>query len=110
MHSWTEMINRKNEEKSVSSTEKERINKIYLYPIEHELVHREGKTMRDMNEEYEWVHSQNLQKFKGKWIAVINKKIICSGSYADDVVKEAKKKSKETPFLIKVPTEEYLSL
>jgi hypothetical protein len=67
-------------------------------------------TMRDMNDEYEWVHNQNLKKFKGQWIAVINKKIICSGPYADDVVKEAKKRSKETPFLIKVPTEDYLSL
>jgi hypothetical protein len=66
--------------------------------------------MRDMNDEYEWAHNQNLKKFKGKWIAVINKKIICSGPYADDVVKEAKKRSKETPFLIKVPTEDYLSL
>ena len=66
--------------------------------------------MRDINAEYEWVNSQNLQRFKGKWIAVINKKIICSGPYVNEVVIEAKKKSKETPFLIKVPTEEYLSL
>ena len=66
--------------------------------------------MRDINAEYEWVNSQNLQRFKGKWIAVINKKIICSGPYANEVVREVKKKSKETPFLIRVPTEEYLSM
>jgi hypothetical protein len=67
-------------------------------------------TMRNINDEYEWVHNQNLKKFKGKWIAVINKKIVGSGLFADDVVKEVKKKTKETPFLIKVPTEDYLSL
>ncbi|MCX6666227.1 MAG: DUF5678 domain-containing protein [Euryarchaeota archaeon] len=88
----------------------EKTDKIFLYPINHESVNPKGNTMRDFNDEYEWVNSQNLQKFKGKWIAVINKKIICSGPFADDVVKEVKKKSKETPFLIKVPTEEYLSL
>ena len=49
-------------------------------------------TLRYMNNEYEWAHNQNLKKFKGKWIAVINKKIICSGPYANEVVKEAKKK------------------
>jgi hypothetical protein len=66
--------------------------------------------MREVNDEYEWVQKQNLEQFKGKWIAVVNKKIIASGSYADDVVKEVKKKTKETPFLIKVPTEDNLSL
>jgi hypothetical protein len=66
--------------------------------------------MRDINDEYEWAHNQNLKKFRGKWIAVINKKIVGSGLYADDVVKEVKKKSKETPLLIKVPTEKYLFL
>ena len=64
--------------------------------------------MKNINKDYEWIQRQNLQQFKGKWIAVINKKIICSGSFADEVVKEAKKKSKETPFLIKVPTENFL--
>jgi hypothetical protein len=66
--------------------------------------------MRDFNDEYRWLQKQNLEQFKGKWIAVIDKKIVGSGLYADDVVKEVKKKTKETPFLIKVPTEDYLSL
>lgn len=66
--------------------------------------------MRNLSDEYEWSQKQNLEIFKGKWIAVINKKIVGSGLYADDVVKEVKKKTKETPFLIKVPTEDYLSL
>jgi hypothetical protein len=66
--------------------------------------------MSDINDEYEWVQRQNLQRFKGKWIAVINKKIICSGLFADDVVKEAKKKGKETPFLFRELTDQHLSL
>ena len=66
--------------------------------------------MRDINDEYEWVQHQNLKKFKGKWIAVVNKKIISSGQYADDVVKEAKKKGKETLFLFRELTDQHLSL
>jgi len=64
--------------------------------------------MKKINSEYEWVQHQDLNEFKGKWIAVINKKIVGSGLYADDVVKEVKKKNKETPLLIKVATEKYL--
>lgn len=66
--------------------------------------------MKNLQDEYDWIQEQNLESFKGKWIAVINKKIVGSGLYADDVVKEVKKKTNETPFLIKVPTEDYLSL
>jgi hypothetical protein len=66
--------------------------------------------MRDINREYQWVQRQNLHQFKGKWVAVVNKKIICSGPYADDVAIKTKKKSKETPLLIKVATEKYLFL
>ena len=64
--------------------------------------------MRDMNDEYEWVQHQNLKKFKGKWIAVVNKQIISSGQYADDVVKEVKKKCNDTPLLVKIPADNYL--
>jgi hypothetical protein len=64
--------------------------------------------MRDFNDEYRWLQKQNLEQFKGKWIAVINKKIVGSGLYADDVVKEIKMKNKEIPLLIKVATEKYL--
>jgi hypothetical protein len=66
--------------------------------------------MKNVQDEYDWIQKQNLESFKGKWIAVINKKIVGSGFYADDVVKEVKKKTNETPFLIKVLTEDYLSL
>lgn len=66
--------------------------------------------MGNINAEYEWVNNQNLKKFRGKWIAVYNKKILSSGEYADDVVKEAKKKIKEPVFLVKVPMEGYISV
>ena len=66
--------------------------------------------MTSINSEYKWVSSQNLKKFRGKWIAVYNKKILASGKNADKVVEEAKKKIKGSPFLIKVPLEKYLSI
>jgi len=66
--------------------------------------------MTDINAEYEWISNQNLKQFRGKWIAVFNKKIISSGKYANEVAKKAKKQIKETPFLIKVPLEGYISV
>jgi len=66
--------------------------------------------MGNINAEYEWISNQNLKKFRGKWIAVYNKKILSSGKYADKVAKEAKEKIKESPFLIKVPLEGYISV
>ena len=66
--------------------------------------------MTDINAEYEWISNQNLKQFRGKWIAVFNKKIISSGKYANEVAKKAKEQIKETPFLIKVPLEGYISI
>jgi hypothetical protein len=66
--------------------------------------------MEDINAEYEWISNQNLKQFSGQWIAVFNKKIISSGEYAHEVAKKAKKQIKETPFLIKVPIEGYISV
>jgi hypothetical protein len=66
--------------------------------------------MSNIDADYEWVNNQNLSKFRGKWIAVHNKRILSSGEYADDVAKEAKKKTKESVFLVKVPLEGYISV
>ncbi|MCU0851586.1 MAG: DUF5678 domain-containing protein [Candidatus Thermoplasmatota archaeon] len=66
--------------------------------------------MKNLQDEYDWIQKQNLESFKGKWIAVINKKIVGSGLYADDVVKEVKKKTTETPLLLRISTDYYLSL
>ena len=66
--------------------------------------------MTNVNAEYEWISHQNLRQFRGKWIAVFNKKIISSGKYAHNVAKQAKEQIKDTPFLIKVPLEGYISV
>ena len=66
--------------------------------------------MTDISSEYEWISNQNLKQFRGKWIAVFNKKIISSGKYANEVAKKAREQIKETPFLIKVPLEGYISV
>jgi hypothetical protein len=44
--------------------------------------------MKNLQDEYDWIQKQNLESFKGKWIAVINKKVVGSGLYADDLIKE----------------------
>jgi hypothetical protein len=66
--------------------------------------------MDNISAEYKWISSQNLKKFKGKWIAVHGKQILSSGKYADKVAKEAREKSKVMPFLVKVPEEGYISV
>ena len=65
---------------------------------------------RDLTGEYEYISNQNLKRFRGRWIAVANKKIISSGKYADEVVKKAREKTSETIFLIKVPLDGYISV
>ena len=66
--------------------------------------------MVNISADYEWISSQNLHKFRGQWIAVFNKKIISSGEFAHDVAKKAQEQIQQTPFLIKVPLEGYLSV
>ena len=68
------------------------------------------QTNSTINDDYEWTHHQDLHKYQGKWIAVVNQKILCSGQYADDVVREVKKRSIKTPLLMKVASEKYLFL
>ena len=54
-------------------------------------------------EDYECFLKENLYKYSGKWIAIINNQVVASGQDAALVVKEAKAKyPAKRPFLAKV--------
>lgn len=60
---------------------------------------------------YLWYVKADVSKYKGKWIAIVNQKVVAVGARAKDVVEEAEKKyPTEQLCLAKVPTEETLIL
>jgi len=56
-----------------------------------------------MMENYEWFCSADLRKYRGKWVVVINKRIVASGYDVKSVLEKARKLyPNEEPFLAKV--------
>ena len=61
-----------------------------------------------MKSEYEYVMSAHdqLGEHLGKWIAVVNNRIVSTGSNANQIYQEAKKKHPDkVPFIMKIPEE-----
>jgi len=40
---------------------------------------------------YEWFLKKNLSEFSGKWLAIIDKKVVASGNDANKLIQEVKK-------------------
>ena len=56
--------------------------------------------------DYEWFLGQDLDKYKGQWIAIVNKKIVAVGSEADKVINKAKTIfPNKMPFITKIRKE-----
>ena len=52
---------------------------------------------------YEWFLKRDFSQFSGKWLAIIDKKVVASGKNVGNVIKEAKKEyPKKKPFITKV--------
>lgn len=66
---------------------------------------RESDPMaEDREANFAWVSNQNLSEFEGKWICVVDQKLVSSGDNAAEVVKSCREQHpKNTPFLMKVP-------
>ena len=61
--------------------------------------------------DYEWFLSANLNNYKGKHIAIINRKVIASGNNAKEVWMKAHKKFPDKEFLMaKIPEDDVLIL
>lgn len=64
-----------------------------------------------MSKNYEWYIKADTRKYAGKWIAIVDQKVVASGDDAEKVYREAETKYPEMkPSIAKVPTKEILIL
>ena len=59
-----------------------------------------------MEKEFQFYLKADLHKYEGKYIAIVDEKIISSGIDSGKVLDEARKKTGKMPLLVKVPTED----
>ena len=64
-----------------------------------------------MTKNYEYFLRADLERYAGKWVAIVNQKVAASGEDAVSVYNEARMKfPSERPSMAKVPTGEALIL
>ncbi len=69
----------------------------------------EVEEIKDKN--YEFYINADLSEYAGKWIAIVDGKVVASGDRADEVYRKAKEKYPDKIIAIdKVPTDEVLVL
>ena len=62
-----------------------------------------------METNYDWYLKQDLSKFSGKWLAIVDRKVVATGKNAEQVIKEARKEyPNKRPMITKVKN--YLSI
>ena len=61
------------------------------------------------NKEFEFYVKADLRKYQGKYVAIVDDKVVASGDNAKEVLEEAKRKYPgKKPLLAKIPTEDTL--
>ena len=69
----------------------------------------EEEEIKDKN--YEFYINADLSEYAGKWIAIVDGKVVASGDRADTVYDEAKKRNPDKEVMLaKVPTADTLIL
>jgi hypothetical protein len=59
--------------------------------------------MTEVYKSYEWFLKQDLSGYAGKWLAIIDNKVVASGENAAKVIQQANKDyPKKKPFITKV--------
>ena len=58
------------------------------------------------NKEFQFYLTADLHKYEGKYIAIVDDKVVTSGDNAKYVFEEAKRKTGKIPTLAKIPTED----
>lgn len=59
--------------------------------------------MTDNYASYEWFLKEDFKDYAGKWLAIVGKKIVASGTNVTDVIREVKRHyPKEKPMITKV--------
>lgn len=56
-----------------------------------------------MQQSYDFFLSSELDKYSGKWVAIIDKKVICVGNRVKEVYDKAKELTGKRAFVAKVP-------
>jgi len=52
---------------------------------------------------YEWFLKKDFSSYSGKWLAIIDRKVVASGNEVDKIIKQVKKKyPNKRPFVTKV--------
>ncbi len=65
----------------------------------------------EKDKNYEFYINADLSEYAGKWIAIVDAKVVASGDRADEVYNEAKKRYPDRIIAIdKVPTDDVLVL
>ena len=59
-----------------------------------------------MEKEFQFYLKADLHKYEGKYIAIVDEKVVASGNDSEVVLEEARKKTGKMPLLVKVPTED----
>lgn len=62
------------------------------------------------SKEFEFYVKTDLSKYKGKYVAIVEDKVVASGDNAKEVFEEAKRKTSKIPTIAKIPKEEALIL
>lgn len=62
------------------------------------------------SKEFEFFVKTDLRKYSGKYVAIVEDKVVASGNNAKKVFEEAKKKTGKIPTIAKIPKEEALIL
>jgi ABC-type molybdate transport system substrate-binding protein len=61
--------------------------------------------------DYEWFVKTDLSRYKGKYVAIADQKVVSSGYDAKKVYEEARKKAPQSkPALAKIPSEDVMVL
>jgi len=67
--------------------------------------------MAKVDKNYEFYIKADLSEYAGKWIAIVDGRVVASGDRADEVYREAKRKFPDKVIAIdKVPTDDILIL
>lgn len=80
--------------------------KVKVINLERAKVYLKGERMSKRKDEFECLLSmQDLGKYVGKWIAIVDEKVVSTGNAGKEVFKEARQKHPaSTPLILKVPS------
>lgn len=79
-----------------------------IYWIFH---YHQNKMPKDKLSDYDWFVKTDLSRYKGKYVAIADHKVVSSGYDAKKVYEEAQKKApRSKPALAKIPAEDIMVL